>query len=168
MIEERIPRKKQPVKERFAKHVNKRGRKVPYMRTRCWEWTGALTDGYGQFCIDYTPHGAHRAAWILANGDIPEGLCVCHSCDQPSCVRPSHLFLGSHMDNVQDAINKGRWGKWDHRSRQLSNKEVETIREQCDQGFSQTAIAKKFGTTRQNINSIVNFRTRKEPNPSLA
>jgi len=71
----------------------------------CWIWNGyKLTSGYGQ----YYHVGAHRVAWIETHGDIPDNLLVCHHCDNPSCVNPKHLFLGTHRDNTQDMIAKGR------------------------------------------------------------
>ena len=78
----------------------------------CWEWTGSFgTTGYGQVKIDpgkVRPIGSHRAAWRLYRGDIPDGMFVCHHCDNRKCVRPSHLFLGDQKANIQDMLSKNR------------------------------------------------------------
>lgn len=78
--------------------------------TGCWVWTASrYPGGYGQFRRKGGPlRGTHRVAWELARGPIPEGLHVCHRCDNPVCVRPSHLWLGTHSENMQDAHRKGR------------------------------------------------------------
>jgi len=76
----------------------------------CWEWQRGRDDGgYGCVCYSGKRYGAHRLAWELTNGPIPEGLLVCHSCDNPPCCNPKHLFLGTHGDNMQDALTKGRF-----------------------------------------------------------
>jgi hypothetical protein len=78
--------------------------------TGCWMWTASVnTNGYGQFRYQGRPWQAHRASWLLHNGDIPEGLYVLHRCDTPLCVNPDHLFLGSQSDNLLDAVGKNRW-----------------------------------------------------------
>lgn len=89
--------------ERFWPKVNK-------IEGGCWEWTAALKDfGHGQF---YLSPGklvsAHRFSFELVNGPTPTGLFVCHKCDNPKCVNPGHLFLGSPQDNMVDKTLKGR------------------------------------------------------------
>ena len=85
----------------------------------CWIWTGKMDrDNYGR-CRSEARNasgyrkeaGAHRVSWELHHGPIPKGMCVLHSCDNPSCVRPDHLFLGTHADNMRDAVLKGRHDK---------------------------------------------------------
>lgn len=83
----------------FDSHIQKNG------GDSCWIWMGSLgTNGYGQF----GGKRAHRIAYETANGPLPAGLYVCHRCDNPRCVRPEHLFLGTQRDNIHDAMRKGR------------------------------------------------------------
>lgn len=75
----------------------------------CWPWQGAISSwGYGTVNFRGHGYGAHKLAWMMANGEVPEGLCVLHRCDNRPCCNPGHLFLGTKKDNGQDAKQKGR------------------------------------------------------------
>lgn len=74
----------------------------------CLEWQGCLNHGYGQMGVDGVTVLAHRYAWARVNGPIPDGLFVCHKCDNPPCCNVDHLFLGTHQDNMDDMVAKGR------------------------------------------------------------
>lgn len=75
----------------------------------CWLWLGLCNeDGYGYLSIRKRSIGAHRVAWVLANGPIPDGLHVLHRCDNPPCCNPAHLFLGAHRENIADMVRKRR------------------------------------------------------------
>src|SRR5271165_4726377 len=75
----------------------------------CWNWKAYIgPDGYGRFGFRGKIPGPHRVSWELSFGPIPDGLNVCHKCDNRRCVRPDHLFLGTDRDNILDCIRKGR------------------------------------------------------------
>jgi hypothetical protein len=76
----------------------------------CWLWTGRPNGrfGYGRFWIKQSRYLTHRVSWTINNGPIPDGMLVLHSCDNPPCVNPAHLFLGTHLTNRRDCIEKGR------------------------------------------------------------
>lgn len=91
-----------PLMDRFLQHVS------PEPNSGCHLWTAAVTGkGYGKI-TDKSADLAHRVAYILFVGPIPDGLCVLHKCDMPSCVNPDHLFLGTRADNLADMDRKGR------------------------------------------------------------
>ncbi len=83
---------------------------IPEPNSGCWLWLGANSgkDGYGVFFLRGKNQKAHRASFLLFNGQIPEDMHVLHKCDVPCCVNPSHLFLGTHLDNMKDKKSKGR------------------------------------------------------------
>ncbi len=90
--------------QRFWKKIRK-----PDFANGCWEWLGYLDPkGYGTFGVNNKVFKAHRYSYLIHFGPIPEKLCVCHHCDNPQCCNPDHLFLGTHNDNMQDMIKKGR------------------------------------------------------------
>lgn len=147
--------KKTPHPDRFWKYVEK----TDY----CWLWTGGLfRDGYGMFTVDRVTFRSHRFSWELHNGKIKKGLQVLHKCDNPPCVNPAHLFLGTNQDNVDDRHQKGRTRAGDnHRSTKFSSeiisqiKNLKGIKKQCD-------IAKDFGISRPHINNIFSGKRRKK------
>lgn len=88
---------------RLLKHVSP----VPF--SGCWIWTGFVKpNGYGTLTVNRKPAYAHRAAYAVFRGPIPDGMCVCHHCDVRSCINPDHLFLGTQKENLQDMDAKGR------------------------------------------------------------
>lgn len=109
----------------------------------CWIWKAARRpDNYGQFKFRGQMMNANRVSWILHNGEIPDGLLVCHRCDNPPCINPDHLFLGSHQDNRTDAVKKGRIWVGHHRSRSTH----------CDKGHlftTETTLVRKDGYHRR-------------------
>ena len=118
----------------------------------CWRWRASYgSTGYGQFCINRKPIGAHRVSYELSNGPIENGLCVLHRCDNRFCVNPSHLFLGTRGDNNRDKAEKGRAPRgWDNPATKLSEAAIEYIMDMkgvC----SQTSLAKLLGVSQQHV-----------------
>lgn len=114
-------------------------------KSGCIEWTGSLSNGYGQVSVSGTPRRAHRVSYELANGQIPKGLFVCHSCDNPKCINPKHLFLGTHKDNMKDCHNKKRYRQGDNHSKAvLTSATVKAMRAMRAKGTRYVAIARAF------------------------
>ena len=124
----------------------------------CWEWQSAKDGfGYGAFRFSGKTVKAHRFSWEFYIGDIPNGLCVLHRCDNPGCVNPDHLFLGTRTDNAKDRDKKGRCAsKEKHYCAKLSEEQVKTIRNMWINGMKGAEIAKLYGVDQSNISRIVN------------
>jgi len=128
----------------------------------CWEWQGAKDkDGYGRIGIERKDfkkiYKTHRLSWELQNGPVPKENCICHHCDNPPCVRPDHLFLGTVWDNNHDKEKKNRQVRGElNGMRKLTEKEIVKIRELAYRGkFSQKEIAAMFLVSQSAISKIV-------------
>lgn len=147
---------KKPSESAFYERV------IPVTESGCWLWIGSISNtrsgGYGV----YNGHTMHRFSYKLHIGDIPKGMCVCHKCDVTSCVNPSHLFLGTHKENMKDMQNKGR--KWSEvvmrkidglpASAKLTPSIVKEIKVLLESAISQDQIAEKYGVTQGTISFI--------------
>jgi hypothetical protein len=132
----------------------------------CWLWTGAIKRNskpcsqYGWATYKGKNYNAHRLSWILHNGPIESSkTLVCHHCDNTVCVNPSHLFLGTHTDNINDCVVKGRQVPCKTRGEQhnvakLTEKQVLHVREMLAIGHTQYEIADAFGVGQTTISAI--------------
>ena len=130
----------------------------PVTESGCWIWKGATTSrGYGQLIDNNKKHYAHRASYKAFVGDIPDGMVVCHSCDNVYCVNPAHLFLGTQKDNLQDMANKGRSTKGERNpNSKLWVAQVKGIKLFIRAGCSDKELSLIFNVCRQTINNIRN------------
>ena len=125
----------------------------------CWEWKlHRGSDGYGHVRYNSIEQYAHRVSWTIANGPIPEGMYVCHKCDNPPCCNPNHLFLGTQADNMRDAIEKGRTasrvGELNTNSK-LTAPDIKRIRILLEDGsLSHRQIGALFGVVPRTISHI--------------
>jgi hypothetical protein len=150
------PRVRQPVAPRLWAKVNKDG-PIPEHRPElgpCWIWTACLsTKGYGRIMANGRVQNAHRVAYELTYGPIPPEQNVCHACDNPLCVRPSHMFLGTQTDNIRDMFAKGR--NVSLGPRKLSPEQVDEVFELYAGGASSSIIAAQYGVTGTTICRII-------------
>lgn len=131
----------------------------------CWEWTAAKDGhGYGVQRIGGKNILAPRVSWMIHFGPIPDGLCVLHRCDNPLCVNPAHLFLGTKLDNMRDMIGKGR-ARHDvtprgeaHPQARLTVDQVREIRRRVSAGESRKAVAVDLGVDKTTVAKIVSGR----------
>ena len=134
--------------------------------TGCWEWQGSKRNGYGRMIVGSRTDGtrrsksAHRVAYELYHGEIPNGMEICHKCDNPCCVNPSHLFIGTRQDNIDDRERKGRnitfIGEEQPRAK-LTKKSVKDARwERVHKGTSFQVLADRYGVSKKTIQNAVN------------
>ena len=140
--------------QRFWSKVDRRG------PDDCWEWLGGRDGfGYGRFCFKGKETLAHRAAWQLEKGPIPAGMCVCHSCDNPPCANPAHLFLGTQSENHADMVRKGRIARGEKNGMtKITAAQVTELCERYAAGETQTALAAEFGVTQPAVSYAILHR----------
>lgn len=148
----------------FWSYVNKDGSIPSHMPHlgKCWEWTGARhVFGYGVKSWCGRVEVTHRISWLLAHKNIPDGLYVLHKCDNPLCVNPQHLFLGTCHDNMLDKEKKGRGNQPKGEKApgsKLKLNQVCEIRERfANGGVTQTQLGKEYGVTSGTISAIVRW-----------
>lgn len=124
----------------------------------CWLWTGSqVAAGYGVLPIDGKLYFAHRLSYVLANGEIPHGMLVCHSCDNRLCVNPDHLWLGTQLENMRDKARKGRAGNTNpkfgeqHHFSKVTEDDVRAIRASNE---SQKVLAERFNISKSAVSAI--------------
>lgn len=132
--------------------------------TGCWEWRRSLnTHGYGQLAAGSDrPMIASRAAYLAWVGEIPEGGVVCHRCDNPPCINPEHLFLGTRADNNRDMAGKRRTANGELKSlHKLTDAQVDRLRSRyAAGGITQRELAEEYGVSQQLVSNIIRFRNR--------
>lgn len=152
-----------PIAERLARHTDRSAGSEG-----CWIWFGSKnSSGYGKLggVVLGSTAMAHRVAWWLEHGPIPEGMCVCHRCDVVACVNPAHLFLGTRRENMQDMVAKGR-----NRARtkpelvqrgsengasKLTEQAVREIRALASEGASRSKLAAQFGVNYNTVRDVL-------------
>lgn len=144
--------------DKFWKYVDRQG------SDDCWPWTGGVTsEGYGCFYLNGRAQGAHRVSWALsAQRQVPEGLLVCHSCDNRCCVNPAHLFVGTASDNMQDMVAKGRntptVGERNFHAK-LTTQQVARMRRQAkERDITQAELGRRFGVSQSQVSRIIGRR----------
>ena len=147
---QRLLASREVVERRFWQNVNK--------TDHCWLWIGSTKrGGYGQIAVSNRNVSAHRFSYELAHGSLPENIFVCHRCDNPRCVRPDHLFIGTRTENMQDAKRKGRLANgFRLPNTKLSELDVLTIRRiYRERRPRYKDIAMVFGVTTTAIGQLV-------------
>ena len=130
--------------------------------TGCFEWTGGRNEkGYGLLVIEGKQRYAHRVVYATVFGELPGGMCVCHKCDNPCCVNPEHLFLGTPADNTADMMRKGRQAfrqlrgerHWKARLRAEDVSEIRRL--YAEGGVLQRDLASRFNVPQTQISAVI-------------
>lgn len=163
--EPKVVRIRPPKEERFWEKVDKDGPIMPHMTTQCWEWQAIVgSGGYGNFRVDKKMLPAHRVSYEFSYGAIPDGMFICHKCDNRRCVRPDHLFAGTQKDNALDRESKGRgiYPKGENSARaKLTNAQVMEIRARWEASPVKygliAKLSREFNICTQTIDRVVNY-----------
>jgi hypothetical protein len=139
---------REPLADRFFRYVEK--------TEGCWNWVGGhFTNGYGKFSVKHKNNRAHRVSYELANGTIPEGLVVRHTCDNRRCVNPAHLITGTHEENMRDMTERERQARGENQgSVKLTEEQVKEIRA-IGNSQRQVDIAEKYGIKQGQVGKIL-------------
>lgn len=141
-----------PLPNRYTAFLSKVDTKG-FDHLECWSWLGAgKGNGYGNVTFNGKNKPAHRHAYELFIGSIPDGMDVCHSCDNRWCVNPDHLWIGTREDNMRDCLNKGR-ADGGNRKR-LPERAIQEIRRQINIGTPSSRIARIFDVNQGTIHAI--------------
>lgn len=143
---------KTPPVQTFWSHIDK-----TTSPNGCWVWSGQTHKGYGRIKVNGKKCLAHRVAWELINGEIPDNMCVCHKCDNPPCCNPAHLFLGTKADNNRDKTEKGRAAKGENfKMAKLTDAQVHELRARyAEGGITQRSLAMEYGICVTYVSDIV-------------
>ena len=146
------------LKDRLMSHV------IKNEVSGCWEWQGSKRGGYGRMIVGSRTDGTrrsestHRISYIIHHGEIPDGMEVCHKCDNRCCVNPDHLFIGTHQENMDDRERKERnnppKGEANPKAK-LTEEDVLAIREKRLQGLSFGKLAKEYGVCKKTVQDAV-------------
>lgn len=147
----KVGRPEIPLVDKFNAHVDTRG------EDECWEWDGNRDrDGYGITNYKRKRVRAHRVSWMLSRGEIPAGMCVCHRCDNPACVNPHHLFIGTIADNNHDRHRKMRDARMELASgAKLTRADVLEIIKMRRSGTIYRVIGERFGVSWSAARNVV-------------
>ena len=154
----------QSKRKRLAAQIAIEGKYV-VSHSGCWEWKRGFSHGYGQIRVHAvygsTPVYVHRLSFVLANGAIPQGMSVLHECDNPRCLNPEHLFLGTQADNVLDMVKKRRHPiGMKNGMCTLSDSVVKLARRRVANGEKQFVVAKDLGISQGHLSTIIRGKKR--------
>lgn len=124
---------------------------------QCWPWTGGHdSNGYGMLNFQGKVTRAHRVAWELSNGPLSKGQHVLHTCDNPPCVNPKHLFIGNQKSNVADCVAKGRFVGGGRARAKLTPEKIDTMILLLYQGETEAVVAAKFNVHQSTVSRVLN------------